>query len=53
MIEKIQVYKVANGYVVQIKCVGISVETTFIVQELEELGQSIDKFINRVLEEKV
>jgi len=53
MIEKIEVYKVANGYVVQIRCVGISTETTFIVPSVEELGDSINKFIDKVLEDKL
>ncbi len=53
MIEKIEVYKVANGYVVQIKCLGISTSTTFVVDDIESLTDNLPLFINKVLEDKL
>jgi hypothetical protein len=52
-INYIHVYKVANGHIIQIKCVGMSVETTFIVSKEDDLGSEIQKAITKVLGEKV
>jgi hypothetical protein len=51
-IEKIDVYKVANGHVIQIKLVGISTEQTFVSCKDEELSESITTAINRALTSK-
>jgi len=52
-INYIHVYKVANGHIIQIKCVGMSTETTFIVSKEDDLGSEIQKAITKVLGEKV
>lgn len=52
-INYLHCYKVANGHVVQIKLVGYSTETTFVVQKDEDLAEQLPKFINKVLQEKV
>jgi hypothetical protein len=52
-IEKIKVYKVANGFVIQITLVGITTELTFVCPKDADLGQSIDNAIQKALEEKL
>lgn len=51
-IEKIDVYKVVNGHVIQIKLVGISTEQTFVSCKDEELTESVTTAINRALTSK-
>ena len=53
MIETIKTFRVANGHVVQIKCVGIETETTFVVSNTQTLEDSIPAFVKQVLESKL
>jgi len=53
MIEYIKTYKVANGYVTQIKILGISTELTFVSEPGQDLGASIDSFVKTALETQV
>lgn len=54
MIERILTTRVANGYVIQIKCVGIATETTFVCMAAPEgLGKFIEQSVEKVLEDKL
>ena len=53
MIEYIKTYKVANGYVTQIKILGISTEMTFVSEPNRDLGASIASYIVTALETQV
>jgi len=52
MVETIKTYRVANGHVVQIKCVGIETETTFVVSKDDRIELAIPDFVKKVLESK-
>lgn len=52
-INYIHVYKVANGHIIQIKCIGMSTETTFIVPKDADLGSEVTKAITKVLGDKL
>lgn len=52
-IEKVDVYKVSNGHVIQIKLVGISTEYTFICGKDEHLAEAITDALAKLLEEKL
>lgn len=52
-INYIHVYKVANGHIIQIKCVGMSTETTFIVPKDADLGSEVTRAITKVLGDKL
>lgn len=51
-IENICVYKVVNGYVVQIKFVGIFIEYIYICSKEDNLVEIIDNVLIVLLEEK-
>jgi hypothetical protein len=54
MIERMLTTRVANGYVVQIKLIGISTESTFVSKRPPELlVEDLDKFIKKVLDDKL
>jgi hypothetical protein len=52
-IEKVDVYKVANGHVIQVKLVGVSTEHTFICSREESLAEAINDALAKLLEEKI
>jgi len=52
-IEKVDVYKVANGHVIQVKLVGVSTEHTFICGREENLAEAINDALAKLLEEKI
>jgi hypothetical protein len=52
-IEKVDVYKVANGHVIQVKLVGVSTEHTFICSKEESLAEAINDALAKLLEEKI
>jgi hypothetical protein len=52
-IEKIKVYKVVNGFVIQVTLLGITTELTFVCSKEEDLGQAVDNAIQKALEEKL
>ena len=51
-IEKVDVYKVANGHVIQVKLLGLSTEHTFICSREENLVEVISDALAKLLEEK-
>lgn len=52
-IEKVRVYRVVNGHVIQINLVGIDTEYTFVSGENDELGQEIAAAMAKVLKDKI
>jgi len=52
-IEKVRVYRVVNGHVIQINLVGIETEYTFVCGESDELGQEIAAAMTKVLKDKI
>lgn len=53
MLEYMKTYKVANGYVTQIKLLGISTELTFITDDTSNLGKQLEFFLQSALEAQV
>jgi hypothetical protein len=51
-IEKVRVYRVVNGHVIQINLVGIDTEYTFVCAEGADLSYEISEAITRVTQEK-
>lgn len=51
-IEKVKVYKVANGHVIQIKLVGIATEHTYICSRDEDLAEATSNAISKSITEK-
>jgi hypothetical protein len=51
-IQYVRSYKVVNGHIIQLKCVGISTEYTFVVPKGGDLGLEITNAITKTLKEK-
>lgn len=52
-IEKVRVYRVVNGHVIQINLVGIQTEHTFVCSEGSNLSEEIANAIDKVTKEKL
>ena len=52
-IEKVRVYRVVNGHVIQINLIGIQTEHTFVCAEGSDLTEEIANAIDKVTKEKI